>query len=408
MTSTDRTSTARPSALPAASTRSAVTSCPGPRNLARFGLRAAVAALLAWSPAAKAEVVLDGTLGRAGALAGPEFQIRAEHGRRAGRNLFHSFRSFNLAHGERATFSGPGAIRHVIGRVTGGGASSIDGTLASSIPGADLWLLNPAGLLFGPNARLDVRGSFHASTAAELRFADGAVFRALDPNGSVLSVAEPQAFGFLRRKPGRITVDRSVLEVPEREALSLVGGAIAVTAGNTGVASGGTAGVVFAASGQVTLAALGGPGSADVNTGQVTGEASADVRLTDQAVISTSGDGGGTIRIRSGQLVVENRSFIVADNHGPTDARGGIAIEAGAVRIDAGSFVDANVRGSGDAGRLSIRADAVEVRAGSRVESFALQEGDAGSVTVAASRVLVSGGHVRSIALGEGDAGKVV
>jgi filamentous hemagglutinin family protein len=171
-----------------AAARSAVMSCPDLRNLARFGLRAAMAALLAWSPAATAEVVLDGTLGRAGALDGPEFQIRAEHGRQAGHNLFHSFRAFNLADGERATFSGPGAIRHVIGRVTGGSASRIDGTLASSVPGADLWLLNPAGILFGPNARLDVKGSFHASTADELRFADGKVFRALDPQGSVLSV----------------------------------------------------------------------------------------------------------------------------------------------------------------------------------------------------------------------------
>ena len=166
-------------------------------------------------------------------MQGPDFRIRAEDGRRAGGNLFHSFSRFGLERGERATFSGPGAIRNVIGRVTGGEASSIDGTLASTIPGADLWLLNPSGILFGPNARLDVQGSFHASTADELRFADGAVFSALDPQGSVLSVADPQAFGFLGGEPGRIAVDRSVLEVPEREALSLVGGDITVTAGGT-------------------------------------------------------------------------------------------------------------------------------------------------------------------------------
>jgi hypothetical protein len=75
------TSTARPSASSAASMRSAVMSCADPRNLARFGLRTAVGAPLAGSLAAKAEVVLDGTLGRAGALDGPEFRIRAEHGR---------------------------------------------------------------------------------------------------------------------------------------------------------------------------------------------------------------------------------------------------------------------------------------------------------------------------------------
>jgi filamentous hemagglutinin family protein len=74
----------------------------------------------------------------------------------------------------------------VIGRVTGEERSTIDGTLASSIPGADLWLLNPAGILFGPNTRLDVPGSFHASTVDELHFADGAVFSALDSGGTII------------------------------------------------------------------------------------------------------------------------------------------------------------------------------------------------------------------------------
>jgi filamentous hemagglutinin family protein len=71
------------------------------------------------------------------------------------------------------TFTGPDSVKNVIGRVTGGEPSSIDGTLASTIPDADLYLLNPAGILFSPNARLDVKGSFHASTADELRLGDG-------------------------------------------------------------------------------------------------------------------------------------------------------------------------------------------------------------------------------------------
>ena len=202
-------------------------------RLRRCAAATAGALLLAWpTAAARAEVVLDGTLGRAGALAGPEFRIRAEDGRRAGDNLFHSFSRFNLANRERATFSGPGSIRHVIGRVTGGEASSIDGTLASTIPSADLWLLNPSGILFGPNARLEVQGSFHASTADELRFADGAVFSALDPSGSVLSVAEPQAFGFLGgQPPGDVRLQGSALEVPPSRTLSLVGGNVEATAG---------------------------------------------------------------------------------------------------------------------------------------------------------------------------------
>ena len=81
-----------------------------------------------------------------------------------------------------------------------------------------------------------MKGSFHASTADELRLADGAVFSALDTAGSTLSVAEPQAFGFLGAPPGAITVEKSVLTVPDGNALSSVVGArvFAIDAGAAG------------------------------------------------------------------------------------------------------------------------------------------------------------------------------
>ena len=127
--------------------------------------------------------------------------VGADLGQTRGGNLFHSFQQFDVETGGRVTFTGPDSVKNVIGRVTGGERSSIDGTLASYIPDADLCLLNPAGILFGPNARLDVKGSFHASTAAELRLADGAVFSALDAAGSTLSVAEPRRSGSWGRGP---------------------------------------------------------------------------------------------------------------------------------------------------------------------------------------------------------------
>ena len=87
---------------------------------------------------------------------------------------------FGIATGQTATFTGPGEIKNVISRVTGGKVSSIDGKLASTVGQADLYFLNPAGVMFGPNAQLDVPGSFHVSTAHELRFGDGTRFSALD------------------------------------------------------------------------------------------------------------------------------------------------------------------------------------------------------------------------------------
>lgn len=96
-----------------------------------------------------AEVILDGSLGPKITLPGPHYEIDAQLGQQYGNNLFHSFQNFNLQSHERATFLGPESIAHVVTRVTGGQPSHINGMLRSSLPHADFYLLNPAGLLFG-------------------------------------------------------------------------------------------------------------------------------------------------------------------------------------------------------------------------------------------------------------------
>ncbi|MCX5880183.1 MAG: filamentous hemagglutinin N-terminal domain-containing protein, partial [Deltaproteobacteria bacterium] len=181
-----------------------------------------------------AEVVTDGSLGGpkgpvvSGTVPGmgtTTYYITDSLGKRAGQNLFHSFSSFNVGTGESATFTGPGDVRNVVSRVTGGFYSSIDGTLRSTIQGANLYFLNPWGVVFGPNAFLDVKGSFHVSTADYLRFEDGSKFySAPGPADQVLSTASPVAFGFLGGNPSGIAAWGAWLEVPPGETLSLVGG----------------------------------------------------------------------------------------------------------------------------------------------------------------------------------------
>jgi filamentous hemagglutinin family protein len=151
----------------------------------------------------QAQITLDGSLSPRGALTGPHYSISDSVGQIRGPNLFHSFGQFNLSRGESATFTGPNTIANILSRVTGGSPSSIDGTIRSQIPGANLYLLNPNGVLFGPNASLDVSGSFHVSTAEVIRLADGGAFFANPAAPSVLTVAPPAAFGFLspRRPP---------------------------------------------------------------------------------------------------------------------------------------------------------------------------------------------------------------
>jgi filamentous hemagglutinin family protein len=310
---------------------------------------------------AQAEITIDGTLGRARSLEGPDYVIPAGLGQTRGANLFHSFGQFNLTSGESATFTGPSRIRNIIGRVTGGEASSIDGLVRSSISGANLYLLNPSGILFGPNASLDVSGSFYASSADYLRLADGGRFDARNPSASRLTVAPPAAFGFLGA-PAPITVAGS-LSVPVGKTLGLIGGDIAI---------GEYAGLV-AAGGRIDLVALRSPGELalsssvpDVATFATLG----DIVLAKGAVASTAGDTGGRIYLRGGRLTMESAS-LDSSNLGDLDHPGvGIDIAVRgefllAVAADApDASVDSSSYGAGRAGDIRIKAGSIRMTGG--------------------------------------------
>src|SRR6266404_7894895 len=125
---------------------------------------------LASRAAAQGPIATDGSLGGVAVEVGPgtdslghaaNYLIGADLGAVRGDNLFHSFARFGIPTNETATFEGPSNVKNVIARVTGGAASNIDGTLRSAMPLADVWLLNPSGIVFGPGATLEVPGSFH-------------------------------------------------------------------------------------------------------------------------------------------------------------------------------------------------------------------------------------------------------
>jgi filamentous hemagglutinin family protein len=178
--------------------------------------------------AAAQNISIDGRFSPAQTLVGPNYAITANLGKQVGSNLYHSFGQFGLKSSESATFSGPATISNVVGRVTGGIQSSINGKIASTISGASLYLINPSGIVFGPNATVNVSGGFHASTADYLKMSDGAKFQATNPDASTLSAAPPAAFGFLTTQPPALTVDGSRLRVTPRQTLGLVAGPVTV------------------------------------------------------------------------------------------------------------------------------------------------------------------------------------
>ena len=185
-------------------------------------------------------------------------------GTRAGTNLFHSFGDFNVPNHNIANFlNNTGlATDNILGRVTGGNVSNIFGIIQTTGFGnANLFLMNPAGIVFGPNASLNVGGSVTFTTADYLRLGDNGRFNAV-PNATadtVLSTAPVTAYGFLGSNPGAITIQGSQLTVSERHGISLVGGNITI---QNGTLENGTVqpARLSAPNGQINLATAKSPG----------------------------------------------------------------------------------------------------------------------------------------------------
>src|SRR6266704_3421238 len=173
------------------------------RHLFRPGI---VALLTLFAHPLLGGVVLDGSFGAKGALPGPNFMITANMGKLVNTNLFQSFSQFNLTSPQSATFTGPVNVHNILARVTSGGPSSIDGRISSQIPGANLFFMNPAGVLFGQHAQLDVSGSFAVTTANYLKLVGGGRFNANLGGGDVLTSAPVSAFGFLSSAPAPVSI----------------------------------------------------------------------------------------------------------------------------------------------------------------------------------------------------------
>lgn len=156
---------------------------------------------------------------------GNEYQI--DGGIRNDANLFHSFDQLNLDAGETANFRSQPNIQNILGRISGGDPSIIDGLLRVSGSEANLYLMNPAGILFGENARLDIPGSFTATTATGIGFGDG-WFNAVGENDYSTLVGSPTDFAFSTAQPGSI-VNQANLSVNSGESLSLIAGNVVST-----------------------------------------------------------------------------------------------------------------------------------------------------------------------------------
>ena len=244
--------------------------------------------LLQFSPAS-AQVTPDNTTSTTVNQDGNNFEIN--DGERAGGNLFHSFRDFSVPTGGEAFFNNAADLAKIFSRVTGGNVSNIDGLIRAN-GSASLFLINPAGIMFGENARLDIGGSFLGSTADSLLFEDGE-FSATDKNNPpLLTINAPIGLGF-RDNPAEIT-NRSVaddvgLQVLPGQQITLLGGNLNLSGGRI-TAPGGVINLGgLATAGTITFEQAG-------NFSFPDNVAQANIFLTDNAVVDITSDGGGLIR----------------------------------------------------------------------------------------------------------------
>ena len=357
---------------------------------------------LAQSPPVVADTAAGVSLGTTVTQAGQMFTI--DGGTRAGGNLFHSFNRFGLDTGQTArwTANDAASVRHVINRVTGGQESRILGTIDSrALPNADFWLINPAGIVFGAGARLDVPASAHFATASDLRLADGARFAIATPGGSTLSVAAPESFGFVGGQ-GSITISAGRQSfAPSAPRLTFAASDIRITDSNLSV-------------GGLDLTAVG-AGSASVSLADpLAGSHTGAIEVRDGSLVTAAGETAlGPFRFSAGVIDFEN-ARMTSDTAGAAIGSD-ILFQADRIRLGRDSFLFTSARGAGAGGRVELAGRELVVDAtgtttfSAGVGSSGTGSGAAGDVRLIADDVRLGGGaFVGSTVSGSADAGDVL
>jgi len=243
---------------------------------------------------ANAQIIPDNTLGSEGSIVVPLDALtdRIDGGAQRGSNLFHSFQEFNIGAGRTIYFANPAAVQNIFSRVTGNNPSHLFGTLGV-LGDANLFFLNPNGILFGPGARLDIRGSFIASTADRFVFPDGSQFSATNPQAAPLLTVDvkPPAVTLVFEGNSGAIVNAGNLAVDSGQNLTLIAdsvtntGSLVAPDGDVTIVSvpdaGEFPGIQFSASGQF----LGVTSTVDLSSSSIVAPQSLS-----ESVLSTASD----------------------------------------------------------------------------------------------------------------------
>jgi filamentous hemagglutinin family protein len=425
-------------------------------SLSRYAAVTLLSVALVTNPV-QAQVIPDNTLPTAvSSLDNRNFAI--DGGARSGNNLFHSFSQFSVPTTGSAAFNNPVDVQNIFARVTGGSISNIDGVLSAN-GAANLFLLNPSGLQFGPNARLNLGGSFLGTTASSIQFADGVTFSAVNP-APLLTMSVPIGLQ-MGNNPGVITVQGrgnslNITNILAPIALTPSSTKIQVTAGKTLALVGGNLNLhgatLTAKTGHIELGSLGRNEFVDLvstDQGYTLGYGKVnnfgDIQLTDKSLLDVSGVNSGSAHIQGKQIQFRDGSMLLAQNYGDrpggklqlqatesinitsavTGVRsetrgkgmgGNINIVTPHLGLYAGGILSTNTSGITTSGSIQVNAKRVEISgvsplssSGSFINTSTYATGNAGSVSVYGDSLLVSdGGGLSSVSRGPGSSGEVI
>jgi len=316
-------------------------------------------------------------------------------------NLFHSFTQFGLSEGQTANFLTNPNIQNILGRINGGNPSLINGLIQVTGGNSNLFLMNPSGMIFGPNASLNVPGSFNATTATGIGFGNNQWFSAIGNNNWATLIGNPNSFAFTNLQAGSI-VNAGNLTVTPGQSLSLTGGTVVNT------------GQLTAPGGNILISAV--PGQNLVRISQSGNLLSLDVQPVvtqnslpnnwTQPVLSLPELLTGKSAAQATNLTVNANGDVVLTGNVAVPVAAGTAIASGNINVSGNTGGNVNILGD-RVGVIAGKIDASGINGGGNVLIGGDYQG-LGTVPNAARTFVSSDSTINADAISNGNGGRVI
>ena len=359
----------------------------------------------------KAQLIPDNTLGKENSLVNSinSLEDRIDGGAIRGSNLFHSFKEFNIGNNRSVYFNNPASIQNILTRVTGSNQSQILGKLGV-LGNANLFLINPNGIIFGKDASLDINGSFVGSTASFIDFADGNQFSAVSPDKPLLTISAPLGLGMENnsgeirvqgdgnrlsssRVPPIIDNNTKALELNTGKTIALIGGDIFLEGGSLKTNSGSIE-LGSVGSGEVNFSFT--PQGLEFNYDKV--KIFQDIQLSQQSSLQANSfdtnpsiendfNNLGSIQLKAKRISLQDGSTVLISNQGNLPAK--------QIKIDATESLQI------------IGTNLTQIQTSS-IQSQTLSTAKGGDINISTKQLVVkNGGIVSAFSLGKNNSGDI-